>query len=172
MNSRTDFTNERRKKLKEDLDRKRLPCVVGIPESKFVENVGGIIRTVNAFLLNKVLLSHSVYNKAATAGTHKWENIETCEDTVMLDSLKAEGYTLIALEQHERSVKLWDFKFPLKTALIIGHEVNGMTDEMVSQCDHVIEIPQYGLVESLNVATATSIALYEYCRQHDISRIS
>lgn len=158
------FWNERRIKLKENLDKNRLPCCVAIPESKFVENVGGIVRTANAFLINEIVLEQGVYNKAATAGTAKWENIEVAKD--VLGYVKEQGYQTIALEQHPRSVPLWDFEFPINSAIFIGHEVQGMSDEMVDQCDHVIEIPQFGLVESLNVATATSIALYEYCRQH------
>jgi 23S rRNA (guanosine2251-2'-O)-methyltransferase len=163
MNTDLRYWNERRTQLKQDLDSKRLPCCVGIPESKFVENVGGIIRTANAFLIEEVFISNKSYNKAATAGTAKWENIQVVED--VMKSIKQKKYTTIALEQHARSVPLWEFEFPLNSAIVIGHEVEGMSDEMVEQCDHVIEIPQFGLVESLNVSTATSIALYEYCRQ-------
>ncbi|MDX1919649.1 MAG: TrmH family RNA methyltransferase [Candidatus Caenarcaniphilales bacterium] len=158
------FWNERRLQLKDNLDSKRLPCCVAIPESKFVENVGGIIRTANAFLIQEVVLDQKVYNKAATAGTAKWENINVVEDVMKF--IKEKGYVSIALEQHERSIPLWDFEFPQNSAIVIGHEVEGMKDEMVEQCDFVIEIPQFGLVESLNVSTATSIALYEYSRQH------
>ncbi|HEY9886244.1 MAG TPA: TrmH family RNA methyltransferase [Vampirovibrionales bacterium] len=162
--------SERRQKLKEELDAKRLPACVVIPESKFVENVGGIIRTANAFLIKEIVLNQAVYNKAATAGTDKWENIRVEEDVVKY--AKEAGYVTVAMEQHPRSVSLWDFEFPLNTAILTGHEVHGMSDEMVAQCDYVIEIPQYGLVESLNVATATSICLYEYCRQHKNSRLN
>lgn len=164
MNDSPRFWNERRLQLKEDLDSKRLPCCVAIPESKFVENVGGIIRTANAFLIQEVVLNRRVFNKAATAGTAKWENINVVDD--VMKHVKEKGYVSIALEQHARSIPLWDFEFPQNSAIVIGHEVEGMTDEMVEQCDFVIEIPQFGLVESLNVATATSIALYEYSRQH------
>lgn len=162
--SNIKFWNERRRKLKDDLDSKRLPCAVGIVESKFAENVGGIIRTANAFLIEEIILDTKVYNKSATAGTANWENIKV--ESNIFEYLKRNNYAIIALEQHARSVPLWDFKFPLKSAIIPGHEVLGMSDEMVDLCDYVVEIPQFGLVESLNVATATSITLYEYCRQH------
>ncbi len=158
------YKEEKRKKIKQELDIKRLPCAVGISESKFFENVGGIIRTINAFLLQEIVLDEKVYNKYACAGADKWENIIIQKD--IISYFKKNNYTLIALEQHEKSIPLWDFKFPLKSAIIMGHEVQGMTDEMLNQCDFTIEIPQYGLVESLNVSTATSIALYEYSRQH------
>jgi tRNA G18 (ribose-2'-O)-methylase SpoU len=158
------FWSERRQEMKKDLDSRRLPCAVAIPQSKFVENVGGIIRTANAFLIQEIILDRAVYNKAATAGAANWENIQVEEDVIEYATKK--GYVKIALEQHSRSIPLWDFEFPANSVIVTGHEVEGMSDEMVEQCDYVIEIPQYGLVESLNVATATSIALYEYCRQH------
>ena len=158
------FWNERRQKLKDDIESKRLNCAVAIPEAKFVENVGGIIRTANAFLIKEIILDQNVYNKAATAGTAAWENIHVTKN--LFEYIKQNNYISVALEQHPRSVPLWDFKFPINSVIITGHEVQGMSDEMVEQCAHVIEIPQYGLVESLNVSTATSIALYEYCRQY------
>lgn len=164
QNPKQSLKNERRRKLKEEMDKQRLPAAIAIPEVKFVENVGGIIRSANAFLIQEIVLDSQVYNKAAAVGIDKWENI-TIKSNV-IEYLKHAGYSLVAMEQHPRSVKLWDFSFPLKSAIVTGHEVAGMSDEMVEMCDHVVEIPQFGLVESLNVATAASILLYEYSKQH------
>jgi tRNA G18 (ribose-2'-O)-methylase SpoU len=50
--------------------------------------------------------------------------------------------------------------------LVIGHERLGITEDVLALLDHVVEIPVYGLPLAYNVATATSMALYEYCRQH------
>lgn len=164
MDAKTRYKNERRQAIKDELDSRRRPICVAVPEAKFVENVGGIIRTSNAFLLQEVVLDQKVYSKGATVGADKWENITVQSDVIQY--CKDQGYALIAMEQHERSVPLWDFEFPEKVAIVTGHEIHGMSDEMVDMCDYVIEIPQYGLVESLNVSTATSIVLYEYCRQY------
>ncbi|MDX1917988.1 MAG: TrmH family RNA methyltransferase [Candidatus Caenarcaniphilales bacterium] len=164
MDQTKRFWNERRLKLKAELEAKRLPGAVCLPESKHIENVGGIIRSANAFLIKEVVLDQKVFNKAASAGTSHWENITIKDD--IWEYIKEQGYVTVALEQHPRSVKLWDFKFPAKMILIAGHEVRGMSDSQIDSCEHVIEIPQYGIVESLNVASAVSIALYEYTRQH------
>lgn len=84
----------------------------------------------------------------------------------VLRQLKAEGYVLVGLEQTSNSQCLYEFPFPLRTVLVIGHERLGITEDVLTLLDHVVEIPVYGLPHAYNVATATSMALYEYCRQH------
>ena len=83
----------------------------------------------------------------------------------VLKSLKAEGLQLVGLEQTSDSMDLHQFEFQRKSALVIGHERLGIDDESLRLLDVAIEIPVYGLPYSYNVATATSMALYEYCRQ-------
>lgn len=83
----------------------------------------------------------------------------------VLRQLKAEGYALVGLEQASHSQCLYDFAFPLRTALVIGHERLGISEDVLALLDHVVEIPVYGLPHAYNVATATCMALYEYCRQ-------
>ena len=87
----------------------------------------------------------------------------------MLRKLKAEGYELVGLEQATGAQSLYEFPFPARTVLVIGHERLGITDDVLELMDHVVEIPIYGLPHSHNAATAAAIALYEYCRQHGSS---
>ena len=84
----------------------------------------------------------------------------------VLKKLRIEGFRLIGLEQTDQSKCIYDFKFPWQTALILGHERFGIADDILPFLDDAIEIPVYGKPHSFNVATATTIALYEYCRQH------
>jgi tRNA G18 (ribose-2'-O)-methylase SpoU len=83
----------------------------------------------------------------------------------VLKDLKRQGYQLVGLEQTTNSESLYAFPFARKTALIVGNERGGLDDEVLAQLDRVVEIPVYGLPYSFNVATATAMALYEYCRQ-------
>ena len=84
----------------------------------------------------------------------------------VLKKLRIEGFRLVGLEQTDQSKCIYDFKFPWQTALILGHERLGIADDILPLLDDAIEIPIYGKPHSFNVATATTIALYEYCRQH------
>jgi tRNA G18 (ribose-2'-O)-methylase SpoU len=83
----------------------------------------------------------------------------------VLKKLKAEGYTLVGLEQATESESLHTFAFPRRTALIVGHERNGLSEEELSLMDRVVEIPVWGQPASYNAATAATMALYEYCKQ-------
>jgi len=83
----------------------------------------------------------------------------------VLKALKAAGYTLVGLEQTTNSVSLHDYRFPRRTALVIGNERLGLTEEELRLVDAVVEIPVWGLPYAYNVANATAMALYEYCKQ-------
>ncbi len=85
--------------------------------------------------------------------------------TPALRKLKAEGYRLVGLEQTTESHSLHEYGFSRRTALVIGSEREGLTDELLTELDATVEIPVWGLPYSYNVATATAMALYEYCRQ-------
>jgi tRNA G18 (ribose-2'-O)-methylase SpoU len=83
----------------------------------------------------------------------------------VLKELRAEGYTLVGLEQTTNSVSLHEYLFERKTALVIGNERLGLTEEELRLVDAVVEIPVWGLPFAYNVANATAMALYEYCKQ-------
>lgn len=84
----------------------------------------------------------------------------------VVERLSQQGYSLIGLEQTTASVDLHHFRFPRRTALVVGNERTGIPDRVLEMLDACVEIPVWGLPHSYNVGTATSIALYEYCRQH------
>ncbi|MFV1965032.1 MAG: TrmH family RNA methyltransferase [Pirellulaceae bacterium] len=83
----------------------------------------------------------------------------------LLPRLRQEGFQLVGLEQTSNSMPLHTFPFERQTALVIGNERLGLTEDVLADLDHVVEIPVYGTPYSYNVATATAMALYEYCRQ-------
>jgi tRNA G18 (ribose-2'-O)-methylase SpoU len=83
----------------------------------------------------------------------------------VLKDLKQAGYQLIGLEQTTGSESLYNFRFERKTALVIGNERLGLTEEELAAVDRVVEIPVYGLPYAYNVHTAVAMAVYEYCRQ-------
>jgi tRNA G18 (ribose-2'-O)-methylase SpoU len=84
----------------------------------------------------------------------------------VLRSLRADGYRLVGLEQTTNSTNLHNYEFAPRTALVIGNERAGIGAAELELLDDCVEIPVWGLPFSYNVATATAMALYEYCRQH------
>jgi tRNA G18 (ribose-2'-O)-methylase SpoU len=83
----------------------------------------------------------------------------------VLEKLRQDGLRLVGLEQTTNSRNLHEYEFARGTALVIGNERSGLTDDILKLLDDVVEIPVWGLPYSYNVATATAMALYEYCRQ-------
>ncbi len=84
----------------------------------------------------------------------------------VLDRLRADGFRCVGLEQTTHSQLLYDYRFVRRTALVIGSEREGLPQEVLDRLDDVVEIPVYGQPASFNVVTATTMAVYEYCRQY------
>jgi tRNA G18 (ribose-2'-O)-methylase SpoU len=83
----------------------------------------------------------------------------------ILDKLRAQEYRCVGLEQTTNSQLLYTYQFSRKTALVIGSEREGLSQEVLDRLDDVVEIPVFGKPASYNVVTATTMAVYEYCRQ-------
>ncbi|HJQ78530.1 MAG TPA: RNA methyltransferase [Lacipirellulaceae bacterium] len=83
----------------------------------------------------------------------------------VLEKLKQEGNRLVGLEQTSNSQNLHQYQFARRSALVMGNERTGLADDILAKLDDVVEIPVWGLPFSYNVASAATMALYEYCRQ-------
>jgi tRNA G18 (ribose-2'-O)-methylase SpoU len=83
----------------------------------------------------------------------------------ILKQLKADGCTLVGLEQTTNSRSLHEYRFPRRSALVIGNERLGLTEEELQLVSDVVEIPVWGLPYAYNVANAAAMAMYEYCKQ-------
>ena len=93
--------------------------------------------------------------------TVSWEYFPTTEEAV--ESLKNEGYTIIAIEQVEGSISLSDYSPEAgeKLALIFGNEVKGVQQKVVNLCNKTIEIPQFGTKHSFNISVSAGIVLWD-----------
>ncbi|MDR1406989.1 MAG: RNA methyltransferase [Tannerella sp.] len=152
---------------------RKQPLVVVLDHVRSLNNVGSVFRTADAFRLEAVYLCgltatppHPEIHKTALGAeeTTEWRYFADTRDAV--HSLKEAGYTICALEQAEGSIPL-DVFMPeneKKYAIILGHEVKGVQQEIVDLCDCCIEIPQFGTKHSLNVAVAAGIVIWEISR--------
>ena len=78
-----------------------------------------------------------------------------------ISKMREEGYFIAALELDKNSVDIKEFQTDKDIVLILGNEVDGVSKEILDKCDVILEIPLKGTKESLNVAQATAIALYQ-----------
>lgn len=102
-----------------------------------------------------------------------WESVESC--TRLLDRLKKQGYSILALEQSDRSIPYTRFRVSKKqwhnTVLVLGNEVRGLSRALLNRADHIIEIPMHGRKESLNVAVAFGVVAYALRSFNDILKL-
>ena len=133
-------------------------------------NVGSAFRTADAFGIDRVVLcgisavppSAEIRKSALGAeDAVPWEHFDDTMDAVA--ALKADGWTVVAVEQTVHSLKLGkDFRREpgRKYALVYGNEVYGVRQDVVDACDYALEIPQYGTKHSLNVSVSIGIVLW------------
>jgi tRNA G18 (ribose-2'-O)-methylase SpoU len=165
MPSMNDFIHERHKPLT-PLDRPRELLVACAPLRSNI-NLSRIVRVASCSGVPKVIAcgTAKVIGKIARDGADRIE-IEVHRTLApVLKELRQQGYQLVGLEQTTNSQNLHSFAFERKSVLVVGNERSGITDDLLPLLDKVVEIPVYGLPYSYNVATATTMALYEYCRQ-------
>lgn len=137
-------------------------------------NLGGLCRTAEAFRLESLVLADGAIAQTSafknlSASTHHWQPFTICPIESLLDWLthhQQSGYSLIALHTSSEAIPLTQFTFPRQSVLILGQELTGIPANVLERCNQMVMIPQFGLVESLNVQTAGAIAIYEYVKQH------
>jgi tRNA G18 (ribose-2'-O)-methylase SpoU len=131
-------------------------------------NLSNIVRTAGCCAITKVIAcgNAKIDRTVARDGADQVEIEVHRTLPPVLKELKQQGYQLVGLEQTTNSQNLHTFAFPRKVALVIGNERLGLTEEELKFIDTCVEIPVWGLPHSYNVATATAMAIYEYCKQY------
>lgn len=138
------------------------------------QNLGGLSRTCEIFCARQLVLSSAKYieNKefqCLSVSSEKWVNIVEIKIHELRDYLmekKLNGWSLIGAEQTANSVNLKSILFPKKTILLLGNEKNGIPANLIPLLDMCVEIPQAGVVRSLNVHVTGAICLWDYAKQH------
>lgn len=152
----------------------KTPLIVILDNVRSLNNIGSVFRTSDAFLIEKIFLCgitatppNKEIHKTALGATESvdWEYAE--ETLSVVQRLQAENVCVISIEQTENAVMLNDFKPELgkKYAIIFGNEVKGVEQKVVSACDSVIEIPQYGTKHSLNISVSAGIVIWDLWRK-------
>lgn len=151
---------------------KKLPVYVVLNSIRSNYNVGAIFRTSDGAMIEKLYLCgytpcppKKEVMKTALGSTEsvKWEYVKDAKSVI--NEMKNKGIKVVALELTDSSLpyhQIMPHDFPI--CLIIGNEITGVSQELLDLCDASIEIPQYGIKQSLNVAVAYGIAIFEMRR--------
>ncbi|SRR5579883_350814 len=162
---------ERSEKIDRALANRQPTLTVVLENIHDPHNVSAILRSCDAV---GVLTVHLLYyiesfpkvDNGPSRGAHKWLEYERHRSVQeCFDKLHGEGYSIIAtrLDQTARSLFACDFTKP--TAIVLGNEHRGISDEVVRLADELVYIPMMGMAESLNVSVASAVCLFEALRQ-------
>ena len=158
----------------------KLPLVVVLDNVRSQHNVGAVFRTADAMRIERVVLCgicccppNQEIHKTALGAEESVEWQYYAETLDAVKALQAEGYTVYAVEQAHDSLTLEEVAEQCtmynsqctihngpKIAVVLGHEVFGVQQEVVDSCSQCIEIPQYGTKHSMNVSVTAGIVMY------------
>ena len=136
------------------------------------QNVGSIFRTCDAAMVNRMFLCeittyppNTKLAKTALGSEHyvPWEHHETTDTA--LERLRELGIPLVSVETEPGSVSYLEYEFPRPVCLAFGHEVAGVSEEVLAASDTVVHIPMSGVKNSMNVSVAHGVVLFEVLRQ-------
>ena len=167
-----------RKSVEEFRDSTKIPVIVLLENIRSMHNVGSVFRTADAFLIEAIYICgytaqppRKEIDKTALGATEtvNWEYFTSANEAI--EKLKANDYSIYAIEQAEGSISLEqiDLLQAKKLAVIFGNEVTGVDENSITQCDGCIEIPQYGMKHSLNISVAAGIVLWEMAKKFAVN---
>ncbi|KMQ69817.1 RNA methyltransferase [Chryseobacterium sp. FH2] len=151
----------------------KIPLVVVLDNIRSMHNVGATFRTADAFLIEKIILCgitpqppHREIHKAALGATESVDWGYESDINTTINELKSKGYEIVGIEQTTDSQMITDFTIDKlkKYAVILGNEVEGISDEALQNIDSFLEIPQLGTKHSLNVSVCGGIVMWEFAK--------
>ena len=168
---KTTRTEKRVAKVESVLNARQDSLLVVIENIHDPHNVSAIFRTCDAVGVPKVSLLYNLdefpkIGKKSSASAFKWvdkekyKSVESC-----YSALRAGGFKIYASALNDNSKNLYDLDLTEKTAIVLGNEHRGVSEEAAEAADETFMIPMYGMVQSLNVSVAAAVILYEALRQ-------
>ena len=142
--------------------------VLVLDKIRSLYNVGSMFRTADGLGVSKIYLcgytGTPIRDKVqkVALGAEKAVDWEKCKQAWrVVDKLKIEGYQVVGLECGPAAKSLPEFKSRRRVAIVVGNEVDGLSQTIIKRCDAVVEIPMLGVKESYNVSVAAAMALYQ-----------
>lgn len=165
-NVRDEFKGKSNEEIQLTLDSSRAPLVLCLSNEIRDMNLSSCIRSANSFNIDHVVMTgRRNYDRRGAVGAqnyidvvHKIDLVSTIHDYRVL------GYQIVALEYDEQfeMAQISRYEWAERTLLLAGEEGRSISKEILGMCDDVVYIPMMGTVRSLNLASAVSIAMYDY----------
>jgi tRNA G18 (ribose-2'-O)-methylase SpoU len=141
-------------------------------------NIGSVFRLADAVGAKKIYLckgsetppNHKI--KKASVGTWQWvewEYFEKTTDAISKLKSKIPNIKILGVELDEKAIDYTKADYTLPVALVVGHESDGISQEVLQMCDEIVQLPQLGINKSLNVMVSLGIVLYEVLEKNNNS---
>lgn len=136
-------------------------------------NISAVLRTCDSVGITDIYVLYTavhrdrlVMGKRSSSGARKWVNVHLYNDVdECMKAVKAKYSKIYATHLSEDAVGLYDLNLTESVALLFGNEHKGVSEAALTYCDGNFLIPQYGMVQSLNISVACAVSLYEALRQ-------
>lgn len=160
-----EYLTERRRGLfTKVLAQRTRHFTVAVEDVYQLHNTSAVLRSCDVFGLQDVHVVEAQLGKKMdreiAMGAQKWVDIHRYNNTqTCIDTLKAQGYRIIATTPHEDSQYLHEFDITQKAAFFFGKETEGLSEEVLAQADEFLKIPMVGFTESLNISVSAAITI-------------
>ncbi len=137
-------------------------------------NLGAILRSCDAVGIMRVMMVYYIESppeiaKTSASGALKWLKFESYRSIKSCyDDLKTEGFQILATKVEPQTKELYSYDLSVPTAIVVGNEHRGISQEAADGADGLMYIPMRGMVESVNVSVAAAVALFEAMRQREM----
>jgi len=167
-------TPERTQKIEEALS-KRQPGLVAVIENVHdPHNFNAILRSCDAVGVMRCMMIYTIEHPprgiaTSSSGAYKWierelyTSVEAC-----YSKLKSEGFQILATKIEPKARSLFEYDLTVPTAIVMGNEHRGISEEAAKGADGLLYIPMMGMTESVNVSVATAVCLFEALRQRKV----
>ncbi|PWU02309.1 MAG: RNA methyltransferase [Bacteroidetes bacterium] len=170
------MTPERKERIIKTLARRQANLTVVLENVFDPHNISAVMRSCDAVgiqeihVLNTAIPRHKKWGRRSSSSAAKWLTIHQhskLEDC--LRELKARNFKILASRLSEDSSNLYDIDFSIPIALVFGNEHSGVSDELFAVADGCFQIPQVGMIRSLNISVACAVTIYEAYRQKSLA---
>lgn len=160
------ITEERKERFLQVISARTNHFTVAMEDVFQMHNTSAVVRTCEVFGVQQAHSIEGRFGKRLDAkiamGAQKWVDVFRYNDTQScIDTLRAQGYQIVATTPHKDAYFLNDFDISKKSAFFFGTEKEGLSQQVLSQADTYLKIPMVGFTESLNISVAVAIVLQQ-----------
>ncbi|MGH3970933.1 MAG: TrmH family RNA methyltransferase [Mycobacterium sp.] len=151
-----------------DIDRRRHPLHIAIENFGHDANIGGVVRTANAFAVDTVhIVGRRRWNRRGAMVTDRYQRLCHHDRTAaLLDFAASAALTVVAVDNVPGAARLEQTSLPRNSLLVFGQEGPGLTEAARADAAQTVSIAQFGSTRSINVAVAAGIAMHAWVTQH------